>query len=60
MMLSPLYIIFFGKSKRLVGELSKLNILSNKNTVFYSKSLIGRNYSDNDLDKIKEKIYHLK
>ena len=44
------------KDKILVGQLSKLNILSGKNTIFDSKRLIGKNISDKSLEKIKEKI----
>ena len=42
------------KDERLVSELSKLNI-SSKNTIFYSKRLIGKSFFDKSLDKIKEK-----
>jgi len=51
---TPSYVTFLEKNERLVGELSKLNI-SSKNTIFYSKRLIGKSFFDKSLDKIKEK-----
>ncbi len=51
---TPSYVNFLEKNERLVDQLSKLNI-SSKNTIFYSKRLIGKSFFNKSLDKIKEK-----
>ena len=55
-LITPSYVTFLDEDKILVGELSKLNILSGKNTIFDSKRLIGKYFSDKSLTNIKKKI----
>ena len=46
---TPSYVAF-TENERLIGETAKMQASSNlKNTIFDSKRLIGRNYSDNDV-----------
>ena len=54
-LITPSYVTFLDEDKILVGELSKLNILSGKNTIFVSKRLIGKYFSDIK-KKIEEKL----
>lgn len=53
---TPSYVTFLGPNKRIVGQMSKLNIFSNKNTFFNSKRLIGQDYSTKPILDIKEKL----
>ena len=53
---TPSYVTFLEENKILVGELSKLNILSGKNTIFNSKRLLCNNFYDKSLKSIKERI----
>ena len=53
---TPSYVSFLEPEKRLVGQLSKINILSHKNTIFNSKRLIGKKYSDKSIMEIEGKL----
>ena len=53
---NPSYVTFLEPDKTLVGQLSKMNILSHKNTIFNSKRLIGKKYSDKSIQEIKGKL----
>ena len=53
---TPSYVSFLEPDKRLVGQLSKMNILSHKNTIFNSKRLIGKKYSDKSISEIEGKL----
>ena len=53
---TPSYVSFLEPDKRLVGQLSKMNILSHKNTIFNSKRLIGKKYSDKSIQEIEGKL----
>ena len=64
---TPSYVAF-TENERLIGETAKMQASGNlKNTIFDSKRLIGRNYSDDDVQndikkwpfKIKKKIINL-
>ena len=54
--ITPSYVSFLEPNKRLFGQLSKMNILSNKNTIFNSKRLIGKKFSDELKSEIEKKL----
>ena len=53
---TPSFVTFLEPDKRLVGQLSKYNISSKLNTIFCSKRLLGKNYSDILKEKFEQSL----
>ena len=53
---TPSFVTFLEHDKRLVGELSKYNISSKLNTIFCSKRLLGKKYSDILEEKLDQSL----